>query len=62
MLYKIKYKKDGDVIRVTPLKFHSWEEASHFLKRIMKYKYINQVGYTKKGITAEILAQNGIPF
>jgi hypothetical protein len=58
--YKIKFCS-RQRIRITALKFHSWDNASWYLKSVLKFKNENYK-FIKNGVEAKIIAANGLPF
>lgn len=49
--YRIKFIKNGKVIRQTLPRFYSWENAHHWVTKVIKYRD-----------EYEITCINGIPF
>lgn len=62
--YKIKFRlADGKVVRITTLRWTTWDSAAWYLKNVCKFIWDDQkTAYVKDGTVAEITCQNGIPF
>jgi len=57
MKYRIKFSNG----RQTSLRFHDWQNAFWFLTKVLKFTMIEEQ-FIKHDVSAEIVAQNGIPF
>jgi len=63
-MYRVDFYRDDSLIKSSIHRFYSWDHVATYIVDVLKFEYIelDDLGFYKNGVVAEIMCKNGIPF